>query len=185
MNFEVAAPLRIQTQTIADECTSCALAAIAEDVLKVPVDPNFIYQNSSDGQFGITADQAISAVLNKGVVPLGETQVVFPFKNSTWAWPWIFRFDSIISLMQKNQRSVFAGIYWQDEWFNIPGGVMTVPSEWTTYFAHAFKIFGAAEINGKIYLKVQNSLGPDKGDHGIWYMPKEVATKLNFAYQLL
>lgn len=185
MDFEVVKPLRILTQSKPDECTSCALASIAEDVVKAPVDPLYIYGNSADGQFGITPNMAVSGVLSKGVLLEGVNIPVFPFKTERCSLPWIFQFDSIIRMMRRNNRSVFAGCYWQSEWDVATDGVMKVPAQWNTWFAHAFKIFGVKQINGIMYLMVQNSFGSQKGDGGIWYMPREIASRLNFAIQLL
>ena len=185
MDFNVAEPLRIINQSKADECTSCALASIAEDILKLPVDPNYIYSNSSDGSFGITPEVALNAVINKGVEMEGTSTPVYPFTDYKSSLPWIFRFDSIIRMMKKNNRSFFCGIYWQSEWDSSSDGIMTAKTQGLNWFPHAIKIYGIITINGIIYLKVQNSLGDSKGDHGIWYMPREVATKLTFAYQLL
>lgn len=185
MNFDVAEPLRIHNQAKPDECTSCALAAIAEDVLKLPVEPSYIYNNSSDGQFGIIPEQAVKAVINRGVLMEGVTTPVYPFVGWKNPLPWVFRFDSIIRLMKKNNRSIFCGLYWQPEWDTASDGIMTAETQDLKWFPHAVKIFGVTTINGIMYLKVQNSVGTDKGDLGIWYMPREVASKLTFAYQLL
>lgn len=184
MDFVVCSPLRIQNQAKPDECTSCALSAIAEDTLKQPVDPAYIYANSTDGTFGVTPTVALDAVIGKGVIIEGNSSSVkYPFTGSRSALPWAFRFDSIVRMLKRNNCSFFCGMEWQDNWSSSTTGIMEMPPQWLTWFNHAFKIFGVKEINGIMYLMVQNSMGTSRGDGGIWYMPREIANKLDFAYQ--
>lgn len=94
------------------------------------------------------------------------------------------RFDSIRWALWQNRqfkRSIFAGIFWQPEWTNAPGGICEAPLNNLRTYPHAIKIFGQKTINGKIYLKVQNSWGTSVGDNGIYYLSREATKMLIFA----
>lgn len=182
-DFEVCAPLEIKSQDRPDKCTSCALAAIAEDKLGVLIDDGYIYDNSIRDDFGIKPSNAIASVVDKGVRT--QTGSIFhPFSRAKKVWGWSL-FDECREVMFYEKKSLFCGIYWQPEWTFIKDGMATPVENWTKFMPHAFKVFGQKNINGIIYLKVQNSQGIESGDNGIWYFPKEVADKFSFVYKLI
>lgn len=96
-------------------------------------------------------------------------------------------FDSIRSALWLNRahnRAVFVGVYWQPDWTNVAGGVipsMAMASK-ETGVPHAFAIIGQKNINGRLYLKAQLSNGTAIGDGGLFYLPRDVANQLAFAY---
>jgi len=181
-DFEVHSPITIFEQKADDECTSCAISAIAEDVLRIPIDSSFLYQNSKDSEFGIKPRTAIKAVLSKGVKTQYGT-VVLPFYDYSRVWGFSL-FNECRKEMYHNNVSLFVGIQWQPEWTFITDGIVSMVDKWVTYMPHAVKVFGQKNINGIIYLKVQNSEGVESGDNGVWYFPKEVADKFSFVYKL-
>lgn len=85
-------------------------------------------------------------------------------------------FDSIRLALWKfrnEKRTIFSGIMWCHEWLNPEGGI--IEKNGTALGGHAFKIFGWKQINGKPYLKIQQSYGESYGQKGILYMSREVA----------
>lgn len=173
-------PLRIHTQQRADQCTSCALAAIAEWVLKQPVNPDYTYYKSKDhGKFGILPRRALDSVVSDGV-QLETGEIVFPFNRYRRVWGWGNLFGAILKALERGP--VFCGCYWQAGWNETP--YVSLPDTWETYGAHAFAVIGVIEKNDIIYVQVQNSRGAESGDNGIWYFPSEVVNRFSFAYQL-
>lgn len=181
-DFTVCEPLEIKNQDKVDECTSCALAAIAEDKLNVLVDDDYIYENSQHDDFGIKPSIAVQAVIEKGVRT--KTGSIFhPFAKAKKVWGWSL-FNRCREIMFDEKLSLFCGIYWQPEWTFVTDGIVFPVETWMKTMPHAFKVYGQKRINGILYLKVQNSQGEESGDKGIWYFPKEVADRMNFVYKL-
>lgn len=96
-------------------------------------------------------------------------------------------FDSIRSALWLNRahnRAVFAGIYWQEGWTGAAGGVipaLAVASK-ETGVPHALAIIGQKNIGGRLYLKAQLSNGTAIGDAGFFFLPRDIANQLVFAY---
>lgn len=87
-------------------------------------------------------------------------------------------YGNIIMTLWQNRvekRSVLLGVKWRYTWNTAPGGIIP-DSGWENDKGegHCVKGFGQALINGKLYLKVQNSWGTDVGDRGVFYFPREV-----------
>lgn len=178
---------RIHTQSHPDQCTSCALDAIAEFYLQKPLDDEYLYNNSKDDEFGVTAQKALSAAIHQGVKFLDSEGVVKPFVSSKRIWGLGFlwfpdMFDSIVTQLAKGK--VFCGCYWQTGWDKSVGGVLVEPTEWQKVAPHAFAVFDTVEINGVLHLKIQNSRGTEVGDGGIFYANREVVNHFSFAYRL-
>lgn len=98
-------------------------------------------------------------------------------------------FDAIRATMWQNRtgkRTILAGCYFQPEWTNAPQGrVSEVPQDTRIdkSLPHAVKIYGSKEIDGVVYLMLQNSWGNDMGDNGTWYIPRgEVNRCFLYAY---
>lgn len=72
--------------------------------------------------------------------------------------------------------SILTGLDWEEDWTDAKGGIVPKKTSMVTG-PHAVKIFGQKMINGELYLKLQNSWGEEYGDHGIYYLPKEVINK--------
>jgi len=174
-------PFRIHTQKSLDECTACAISAIAEDKLQVAIDPDYLYSNSKDSDFGIKPTTALQTAINRGLKVLNTGEIIYPFKDYRRIWGWFNLFGQIVKAL--DDGPVFCGCYWQGECDN--SSFIKLPIEWLNLGGHAFKIYGTVEVNGILYLKIQNSRGTNIGDNGIWYAPKEVVNKFLFAYQLL
>lgn len=179
--------LNIHEQSHPDECTACAISAIAEDVLQEAVDPQFLYSNSKGSEFGITALQAIGSALTDGVRLLSGS-VVFPFSGyekvgRKWWAPW----NDLFSALEKGLEDgpLFCGCYWQTGWADVPSGMIPEDSKNDPVAPHAFKVCRAETIDGKEFLLIQNSRGPEKGDGGFWHMPRSVANRMLFAYKLI
>lgn len=87
-------------------------------------------------------------------------------------------FDNIRAVLWKNRlkkQSLIAGTMWRDSWTDAPGGVIPETGwENDAGGGHAIKIFGQKNINGKLYLIIQNSWGEDVGDNGLFYFPRSV-----------
>lgn len=179
--------LNIHEQSHPDECTACAISAIAEDVLQEAVDPQFLYSNSKGSEFGITALQAIGSALTDGVRLLSGS-VVFPFSGyekvgRKWWAPW----NDLFSALEKGLEDgpLFCGCYWQTGWADVPSGMIPEDSKSEAIAPHAFKACGVETIDGKEFLLIQNSRGSEKGDGGFWHMPRHVANRMLFAYKLI
>lgn len=87
-------------------------------------------------------------------------------------------FDNIRSGLYQNvdeHRSGLTGAIWRDSWTDAPGGI--IPEDYNPDEqgdGHAFKVFGQMNIQGKLYLVIQNSWGEEHGDKGIYYFPRNV-----------
>lgn len=179
-DFAVSSPLRVHSQKEYDECTSCALASIAEDILHKPVDPSFIYKNSKDNKFGISPQAAMQAVIDHGVLCEDGT-IEFPFHDYRRVWGLSLR-KSMIRTMYNKNKSLFVGLYWQPYWGE-GSNIAYHGDKIETFLPHAVKSFGQQKKDDIMYIKVLNSMGEQSGDKGVWLIPDTI--KFNFAYELL
>lgn len=89
------------------------------------------------------------------------------------------RFDNYRSVMWQNRaesRSIITGCMWRHSWMTAERGI--IPEEYEDGgVAHAFKIFGWKNIDGKMYLMAQLSSGQNVGDCGVFYFPRSVVNK--------
>lgn len=90
-------------------------------------------------------------------------------------------FDNIRATLWENREkkvTVLAGVLWRNSWTIAPKGIVSKTGwENDKGGGHCVKIFDQIEINGTLYLVVQNSWGVDYGDSGIFYFPREVINK--------
>lgn len=87
-------------------------------------------------------------------------------------------FDNLRSAMWLNRfehRSILTGASFRAEWITANGVVPTVYT--SAGEGHAFKIFGWKLIDGVPYLVMVNSWGPNVGDGGLFFFPREVVNK--------
>lgn len=180
-------PYRIHLQNRSDECTACALSAIAESYLGRPVDDEFIYNNTKDGKYGVTPERAIASVISNGIRLLDSGKVISFFDGSRKIrglnFLWFPDFFNAI----KNALSfgpVFCGTYWQTGWDKNSLGILVHPPVWQKYAPHAFAVIGVTTIDGTEYLIIQNSRGSDVGDGGLFYASQQIANMFTFAYQV-
>lgn len=87
-------------------------------------------------------------------------------------------FDNIRNTLWQNReehRGVIIGVMWRGEWTYAPGGVVPEANYVTpSGSGHAIKVCGQKTINGKVYLRIQNSWGEEYGDKGYYYFPRSV-----------
>lgn len=90
-------------------------------------------------------------------------------------------FDNIRSTLWINRqyrRGVNFGLFWRPEWGLAKNGVV----EDSNYLypegqGHAVDLIGQKIINGVPYIILQNSWGPDVGQHGLYYFPRSIINK--------
>lgn len=172
MEFFVSQPLEIKNQEFGDECISCAVASIIEDTTKEIQDPKELYLKSKDSDFGQTPRKVLETAI--------ELKLIKDF-NSIWCFNY---FTGIKRSILKHKKSVLTGCFWQPEWNKCEDGIVRGWYQNLEIFPHAFKVFGYKVIDNVEYLVVQNSTGISVGNKGIFYFPREIVNKFNFAYTL-
>jgi hypothetical protein len=210
--FTIAEPLKIKHQFSSDLCTAFASSSVSEDQEGVELSPEYIFAKTKQimGSYkGYGADpiSTCKAHVKKGAIEQLESPITLggTDRNTVADWKWTYPldslavkhrkgaffevdgydslFDSVRGTMWQNReekRTVFAGVYWQPEWSRSNGMCEHYGQDRNS--PHAIKVFGSKVIDGKVYLKVQNSYGESVGDKGIFYFSKEVADNLVFAY---
>lgn len=87
-------------------------------------------------------------------------------------------FDSIRSAMWINRaekRGVGTGCVWRGSWNHCQNGI--VPENYENEgVGHAFLFLGQRNINNKLYLTAQNSIG-QLGDNGLYYFSRKIVNK--------
>jgi hypothetical protein len=192
--------LEIKNQEKTDFCLGCAIASFAEKVLGEPCDEAYSYAAGKkfSGQplkkWGVPPKAALMGVIKYGVLPSRyspysiakntrdfladwnnwkslEKYTVKPFKSfKKIRW-------NIDEVLEKD--SLILGVYWQQDWDNSP--YIGKPNDtWNKLEPHEVLAIGM-ENN---YLVIQNSKGVDKGDNGLWYLPKESYNYISHAYIL-
>ena len=89
-------------------------------------------------------------------------------------------FDSLRSALQTGKRTISVATPWYPAFFPGPDGIMKAPNTYDTTFAswHNWKTCGWKTINGVPYLIAKPWQGPNYGDHGFCYFPREVINKV-------
>lgn len=73
------------------------------------------------------------------------------------------------------RRGVVIGMNWRPEWTSALHGVIPEANYLVSSGApHAVRYIGQKNINGKLYLILQNSWGTKFGDNGLFYFPRSV-----------
>lgn len=85
-------------------------------------------------------------------------------------------FRSALWLNKEKKQSIFTGVIWRSSWTGIPTGIIPLDYE-SNGGGHAFKFCGQKTIDGVLYLVAQLSDGPELGDKGFYYFPREVVNK--------
>lgn len=101
-------------------------------------------------------------------------EVAFYTVNGTYDF-----FDNIRSILSSNRRfAVSIGLAWHPEWTEAPGGIIpsTMPSSEAD--GHDMSVIGQKTINGTLYLVLQQSWGPNAGDHGLYYFPRIIIDEI-------
>jgi len=76
-----------------------------------------------------------------------------------------------------HKKSVSVGIYWQPEWTEAEQSICGVTERIDKTLPHNIAVRGSKGINGVPYLIIQNSIGKNYGDGGLWYISKEAFNK--------
>ncbi len=193
-------PLEIKDQLTTDLCTGCVIASIAEQYVGQICDEGYSFAAGRKAslwkdQYGVKAGFALWGAIKYGVLPKSKSPYSIasqsrdfledyknwePFKNDV-----IYPFGSIKKLNGFDEiakatetTTVFMGIYWQSGWSD--PYIEEFKYEFNTMSPHEVRVIGY--IND--HLVIQNSKGPDKGDHGLWYMSRSVAKAIAHAYTL-
>lgn len=182
MDYFVSQPLEIKNQAKGDECVPCAVASIGESIIGGLINPMFTYQNTKDGEFGIPPEKVCQSVISDGFQLQAGGEPIKIFKEYKKVFYVFNIFAGIKNVLLNKKKEVLAGCYWQPEWDKLPGGVVDSLYQDLKLFPHAFKVFGLKDINGIMYLVIQNSKGNSIGDNGIFYFPESIARKFRFAY---
>ena len=92
---------------------------------------------------------------------------------------WVNGFDEIRAVLQQQKKHVQVGVYWQDEWI---GNNIVPEYSWgqKKINPHAISVTNQRNIDGKLYLRVKNSYGKNRGDNGYYYFPKSQADNFIF-----
>lgn len=88
-------------------------------------------------------------------------------------------FDNIRSALwyfRDKKQAVITGCLWEKDWNEDEDGIIDTTGG-KIAGGHAIAIVGQKIINGKIYLKVMNSYGPDFGLKGFAYFSREVVNE--------
>ncbi len=87
-------------------------------------------------------------------------------------------FDNIrstLALHRQERRGVSFGLFWHNEWTETPDGIIPdVMPQGLHGGGHNMSIVGQKTINGKLYLVLQQSWGPNAGDKGFYYFPRSI-----------
>lgn len=89
-------------------------------------------------------------------------------------------FDNYRAALWQNRaekRSIYTGCTWRPGWKGAPGGIIEDEGAIGGGVGHAFKVCGQKMINGQPYLVVQNSIGKEWGDNGLYYFPRAVINR--------
>ncbi len=91
-------------------------------------------------------------------------------------------FDNIRSVLwmhRPERRAVSFGLFWHNEWTEVPNGIIpTVMPTGANGGGHNMAIVGQKTINGTMYLVFQQSWGPNAGDKGFYYFPRNIVDQL-------
>lgn len=91
-------------------------------------------------------------------------------------------FDNIRSTLwmhQQERRAVSFGLFWHEEWTEVPNGMIpSVMPATANGGGHDMAVVGQKMINGTLYLVFQQSWGPNAGDKGFYYFPRTIVNQL-------
>lgn len=201
-DWMVDVPLEIKTQND-DECTAFAAAAVAEDHEGVILDPHYTFSREklilgNKDEYGGDLRAVAKAAVKFGFLEKSKSPYPNADRNTAADWnkwsldcdadaevhkqksyflvegPYDF-FDNLraaLWLFRKNKNSALAGSYWFPDWLS-----RTVIDSFSgdANSAHAFKTrIGQKIINGFPFLAIQQSYGPNIGDHGTQYFSRSV-----------
>lgn len=202
-DFIVSKPLEIFNQYDTDMCTAFVATSIAEDHFGIKLEPTYLFAKSCKERKSTDKYMDIkylrNAIIKYGILP----KYISPFSIDThnrdflvnwnnWPvnldkfaykyhaslleriWGFMSNFDLIRGALYKTNKPIMAGIYWQQEWDKQKDGIISSRFQDYKYFPHAVKVIGQKNINGEIYLVVQNSRGENVGDKGIFYIRNNI-----------
>lgn len=188
--------IKNQEDVITDFCTGCVISSIAEEYTGEPCDESYSFaagkliSEQPILQKGCPPKSALRAAIEYGVLPKSKSPfspqthsrdfladwrnwqpyqsfTVKPFGSFYKARDW----DKVLE-----KTTIFAGIYWQSEWDKNP--IISTDVGFHKLTPHEVRIIG---VKDGMYV-IQNSRGSDKGDQGLWYLPKGAKKYVNHAY---
>ncbi len=168
-------------------CTGYTQSEVCADRDKRIYDPGYTYDKTRmmEGTLGQDVGCDIRDSLKStrvyGVKAIGESDLqAFGHRRGAYyaIEPAPDYFDGVRSALVKG-HSVSMATPWYDI-FNLPrAGIIQAPSDYgqkSSY--HNYKACGWKTINGTVYLKIKPWIGPQYGDNGFAYMPREVVNQL-------
>jgi len=193
-------PLEIKNQQRTDFCVGCVVASIAEEYVGEPCEESYSYAMGKRysgqplKQRGVPAKAALMGAVEWGVLPKSkspystathkrdfladwhnweklQTFAVKPFKS-------FYRVQGIEKVLEKT--SIDVGLYWQKGWSSNAFISDKGKDNWNKLSPHEVRCIGIKDG----FLVLQNSRGSDKGDNGLWYLPKEAYNMIIHKYYL-
>lgn len=190
--------IKIQEKNQTDFCTGFVISSIAEEYLGEPCDESYSFamgklvSEQPLSRKGCPPKPALLGAIEYGVLPKSKSPFEGKNYDRTFLADWrnwkgldsftVKPFGSFYKVTNwekvLSRTSIFAGIYWQSEWDEHP--VISNIEEFHKLTPHEVRIIG---IKDGMYV-IQNSRGIEKGDQGLWYLPKELKKYISHAYYL-
>lgn len=153
-------------------CTGMATGSVMTNLLKVPINPYFTYQQTCLAEYGSLNGQgcelvyALNEPVTVGLLALGETTTTQALARKTPPW-WEVTpingslFQGIVSAMSIGGACVsYAGTWWESYESPVNG---IVPQGTGAHTAHNWVFSGVMTINGIPYLIAESFLGANWG----------------------
>jgi hypothetical protein len=194
-------PLEIKRQRGTDFCAGCSIASIAEQYINEPCDESFSfamgrkYTERPIGERGLRQKDAMMGAIEYGVLPKRFSSYSLETHDRNFLADWR-NWESVQSFAVKpfgsfkrvyikdiektlEETSLFVGLYWQALWDKSP---YMQPNNGTFNTWEPHQMRGIGIKNGLLVL--QNSKGIERGDSGLWYLPKEAYNCIDKIYKL-
>lgn len=188
--------LEIKNQERTDFCLACVISSIAESVIGEPCEESYLFAAGKrvSGEpleiSGVSPRNLITAAIEYGVLPKRYAPYSIATHNrdflADWNnWRYIkrsavkpFKSSYKVRTLSKalellnNGTPLLCGLFWQAHWNDSP--YIDSLGEFNKLSPHEVLLIGIKD--GRIM--IQNSVGLEKGDKGIWYINKEIFNKV-------